>query len=71
MEQKNDGNVKFQMDWASYQWRDTHEATEPEFEIKAEGHSTKPEIVYQPKSVRVAFKVKFIRVCILDVPAAA
>ena len=39
---KDDGNVSFQMNWAEYKWRETHEQKEPEFEIIARGHVTAP-----------------------------
>ena len=66
---KDDGNVSFQMKWAAYQWRATHEQTEPEFEIVARGHVTAPQAAESKQSARVGIKAKFIRNCVVDLPA--
>ena len=67
---QNDGNVKFQMNWADYAWGADKEQTEPEFDILAKGYHTVPAAMDSKVEARIgSFKVKFIRQCVLDVPA--
>lgn len=67
-----DGKVTISLEWNEYKWRQSHEATEPEFEIIAQGRQpTNLEPELSLISVRLAFKIKFIRQCVLELPASA
>lgn len=66
-----DGKVTVSLDWTDYSWRDNFEQKEQELEITATG--TEPTALNPELSkvtVRVAFKVLFVRNCVIGVPDA-
>ena len=66
-----DGKVTLSFHWTDYSWRDNFEKKAQEFEIAATG--TEPTDLNPEKSkvtVRLAFKVLFIRNCVIGVPDA-
>ena len=62
---EHDGYVTIGINYQDYQrFRATHEQTDPEFEIVAQGRSPEENNVqYSPVKARLSFKIKFTRSC--------